>query len=73
MQRHQRFDVPDAEELAGGGAKGDVRALEVVHGRLGQHGVVLELRLAEGRAVGGNEDKFSCKRQTRERKRQEGG
>lgn len=51
-------NAPDAEELAGGSAERDVRAGEVVHGRLREHGVVLKLRLAQGRAVSGNQDKL---------------
>ena len=52
-------DIPDTEELSGSGTKGDVGTGEVVNRSLREHGVVLKLRLAEGRAVGGNEDKFS--------------
>ena len=35
-----------------------VGAAEVVNVSLGQHGVVLELRLAEGRSVGGDDDQL---------------
>ena len=35
-----------------------VVAVEVVDGDLGEHGVVLKLGLAQGRAVAGNEDQL---------------
>lgn len=35
-------------------------AVVVVDTSLGQHGVILELRLAEGRAVAGNDDQLGC-------------
>ena len=35
-----------------------VVAREVVNGSLGEHSVVLELRLAEGRSVGGNDNQL---------------
>jgi hypothetical protein len=46
---------PDTEELAGGRAECDVRAGKVVDGGLREHGVVLNLRLAERRAVAGDQ------------------
>ncbi len=59
----REVDVPDTEELSCSSAEGDVRASEVVDGRLGEHGVVLELGLTERRAVAGNQDKLSWSRQ----------
>lgn len=53
-------DIPDTEELAGSSTERDVGAREVVDRRLGEHGVVLKLGLAERGAVAGNEDKLSC-------------
>ena len=46
----------DAEVLGAGGAQLDVVAGVVVHARLGQHGVVLDLGLAQGRRVVGDDD-----------------
>ena len=45
----------DPEVLSAGGAQLDVVARVVVHARLGQHGVVLDLRLSEGRRVAGDD------------------
>ena len=53
-------DVPYAEKLSGSSAKCDVRPREVVHGRFGEHGIILQLRLPERRAVASNEDKLGC-------------
>lgn len=39
---------------------GELTSSVVVHGGLGKHGVVLELGLAEGWAVGGDEHKLGC-------------
>lgn len=44
-----------AEVLSAGGAEVGVGAGVVVHGALGKHGKVLNLRLAQGRAVAGDE------------------
>ena len=44
------------EELTAGSAKVGVVTRVVVDGGLGKHGKVLDLGLAEGRAVGGDED-----------------
>ena len=49
---------PNAEELSGGGAERDVGTREVVNGSLREHGVVLDLRLAEWWAVTGDEDEL---------------
>lgn len=35
-----------------------VVTIEVVHGSLSEHGVVFEFRLAQGRAIGGDEDQL---------------
>lgn len=49
--------------LPGGmGDKTYVVAVEVVDGGLGEHGVVLKLGLAQGRAVSGDEDKLGLAR-----------
>ena len=53
-----RMYIPDTEELSGGGTKGNVGTGKVVDGSLGEHGVVLKLRLAERGAVAGDEDKL---------------
>jgi hypothetical protein len=47
-----------SEELTAGGTELDVVAREVVDGGLGQHAVVLELRLAERRSVASNDDEL---------------
>lgn len=52
----------DAEELAGGGAEGDVGALVEVDGGLAEHGVVLQLRATERRSVARDEDELGCAR-----------
>ena len=48
----------DAEVLTAGGTEGDVVAVVVVDGGLAQHGVVLKLRLPQGRAVAGDQHKL---------------
>lgn len=48
----------DAEEATGGGSERDVRALVEVDRGLGEHGVVLELRTAEGRGVARDQDEL---------------
>ncbi len=55
-------NLPDAEELTGSSTESDVGALVVVDGSLGKHGVVLDLRLAEGRGVGRDEHELSLAR-----------
>ena len=50
----------DAEEATGRGSERDVRALVEVDRGLGEHGVVLELRTAEGRGVARDQDELSC-------------
>jgi hypothetical protein len=47
-----------AEELTAGSAEEVVVASKVVHVSLGEHGVVLELRAAEGRAVARDDDEL---------------
>ena len=54
-------DVPYAEKLSGSSAKCDVRPREVVHGRFGEHGIILQLRLPERRAVASDQDELSCR------------
>ena len=51
-------DIPNTEQLASSGAERDVGTRKVVYGRLGEHGIVLKLGLAERGAVAGNEDKL---------------
>ena len=65
-------DIPNTEQLASSGAERDVGTREVVYGRLGEHGIVLKLGLAERGAVAGNEDKLSC-RHARTEYRNKGG
>lgn len=48
----------DTEELTAGGTKLVVTTLEVVDGGLGEHGVVLKLRLAKGRGVAREDHKL---------------
>lgn len=48
----------NAEKLTAGGSELVVATLEVVHSALGKHGVVLQLRLAEGRSVTSNDHKL---------------
>ena len=50
----------NAEETSSGGSKGDVGSSVKVDGGLGEHGVVLELRAAEGRAVTTDDDQLGC-------------
>jgi len=54
---HDGHDT-NAEELSGSSSKCDVRTSVVVDGSLGQHGVVLDFRLAEGRAITSDEDEL---------------
>ena len=54
-------DIPNTEQLASSGAERDVGTRKVVYGRLGEHGIVLELGLAERGAVAGNEDQLGYK------------
>jgi len=46
----------DAEKFSCSRAKSDIRSRKVMYGRLGQHGVVLDLRLAQWGTVSGDED-----------------
>ena len=52
-------NVPNTEELSGSGTKGNVGAGKVVDGSLGEHSVVLQLRLAQRGAVTRDQDKLS--------------
>ena len=52
-------DIPNTEELSGSGTKGNVGAGKVVDGGLGEHSVVLQLRLAQRGAVTRDQDKLS--------------
>ena len=52
------LDVPNTEELSGSGTKGNVGAGKVVDGSLGEHSVVLQLRLAQRGAVTSDQDKL---------------
>ena len=53
-----RRDIPNTEELSGGSTKSNVGTGKVVDGSLREHGVVLDLRLAEGWAVSSDQDQF---------------
>jgi len=46
-------------QFAAGRPQLDVRARVVVHGRLGEHGVVVDLGAADGRNVGGDDDELA--------------
>lgn len=46
------------EELTASGTELNVVAIVVMDGSLGKHGIVLDLRLAERRAVTSNDDKL---------------
>jgi len=48
----------DTEKFSRSSAKGYIGSRKVVYGRLGQHGVVLDFRLAQWRAVSGDEDQL---------------
>ena len=50
----------NAEVLTAGSAEVDVGSGVVVDAGLGEHGVVLNLGLLEGRAVGGNDHQPGC-------------
>lgn len=54
--------LPDAEETSSGRSKSDVGSSVKVDGRLGEHGVVLELRAAESGAVTTDQDKLGLRR-----------
>ena len=65
-RKDQESDIPDTEQLSGSGTEGNVGASKVVNRSLGEHSVVLKLRLAERGAVAGNEDKLGYKTAHRE-------
>lgn len=48
----------DAEVLSGGSSEANVVSVVVVNTALSEHGVVLNLRLAEGRAVVADDNKL---------------
>ena len=52
-------DSRHSEVLSAGGTEIHAVALVVVHGGLGEHSVILEFRLSQGRAVVGHEDQLS--------------
>lgn len=54
------MNVPNTEELSGSGSEGDVGSGVEVDGGLGEHGVVLNLRATERRAVTGDQDELGC-------------
>ena len=51
-------NAPNAKQLSRSSAEGDVRSSKVVYRRLRQHGVVLNLGLAQRRAVASDEDQL---------------
>lgn len=51
----------NTEVLTGSSSEADIVTVVVVNTALGEHGVVLNLRLAEGRAVVGDDDQLSYK------------
>lgn len=54
----QNGNDTDSEQLTDGSTQLVVTTLEVVHSGLGQHGVVLQLRLSQDWGVGGNDDQL---------------
>ena len=48
----------DSVEFTAGGSELDIVSLVEEDFNFGQHGVILNLRLSDGRAVAGNEDQF---------------
>lgn len=52
------MNVPDTEELSGSGTKGNVSTSKVVDGGLGEHSVVLKLRLAQRGSVARDQDQL---------------
>lgn len=54
----QNSDNTDSEQLTDGSTQLIVTTLEVVHSGLGQHGVVLQLRLSQDWGVGGNDNQL---------------
>ena len=50
--------VPNTEELSSSGTQRNVRARKVVHGRLREHSVVLDLGLAQRGRVTGDKDEL---------------
>jgi hypothetical protein len=50
--------APDTEKLSGSSTKSNVGASKVVDSGLGEHGIVLKLRLAQRRAVSSNQHEF---------------
>lgn len=51
-------NIPDAEELSGSSTKSNVGTSKVVDGGLGEHGVVLKLRLAQRGGVARDQDQL---------------
>ena len=49
---------PNTEKFPSSGSQGHIRASKVVNRGLGQHGIVLQLRLPQRRAVPGNQHKL---------------
>ena len=62
-----------AVQLAAGRPQLDVGPRIVVDGRLGEHGVVVDLGAADRRDVGGDDDELACKRKKREGRERERG
>jgi hypothetical protein len=51
-------NAPNTKELSRSGAESDVRSSKVVYCRFGQHGVVLDLGLAQRGAVASDENQL---------------
>jgi len=47
--------IPNTKELSGRGPQSDVGTGKMMHGSFGEHGIILQLRFAKGRAVTRNE------------------
>jgi hypothetical protein len=73
LQRLNKGYAPNTEKFSCSSAKSHISPRKVVYGRLGQHGVILDLRLAQRGAVPGDEDQLGYvdeKEEDRERKTQ---
>ena len=62
-RKRAEINAPDTEQLASSSAERNVGTRKVVHGGLGEHGVVLKLGLAERGAIAGNEDQLGYRRE----------
>ena len=54
-------DSPNTEKLPSGGSQGHIRASKVVNRSLGQHGIILQLRLPQRGAVPSDQHELGCR------------